>query len=276
MTGINKLIRWTVVLLGAAVMLYPILWMVSSSLKPTEMIFKNPGLIPLRVTLEHYSAGWKGTAGVSFTTFYGNSFIMVFFAVIGNAISCALTAFAFARLEFRYKNLLFACMMLTLMIPLHVLIIPQYIIFNKLQWLNSLLPIIIPKFFGMDAFFIFLMVQFIRGIPRELDEAATIDGCNTFHLFARIIQPLMVPATITTVIFTFMWTWNDFFSQMLYLSSVSKYTVTLALRMFLDAEETTVGPFFAMSSVSIVPIFVVFLFFQKYLVEGIATTGLKS
>ena len=126
-----------------------------------------------------------------------------------------------------------------------------------------------------DAFFVFLMVQFIRGIPTDLDEAARIDGCSVYVLFVKIIVPLIVPALVSTVIFTFMWTWNDFFSQMLYISSIDNYTVTLALRMFMDSEEATIGPFFAMSSVSLIPIFVMFLFFQKYLVEGIATSGIK-
>lgn len=271
-----KIVQLFIVLAGAAIVLYPILWMVSSSLKPPEDIFKDIGLIPSRITLENYSNGWKGTSGTSFSVFYLNSFTMVAFAILGNAVSCALTAYAFARFEFKFKGILFACMLLTMMIPIHVLVIPRYLIFNGLGWLNTLLPIVIPKFFAADAFFIFLMVQFIRGIPRDLDEAATIDGCNAFTLFMRIIAPLMVPAIITTVIFTFMWTWDDFFSQMIYLSSLEKFTVNLALRMFLDAEEATIGPFFAMSTLSILPVFFFFIFFQKYLVEGIATTGLKG
>ncbi len=271
-----KLIQWFIVIVGTAIVLYPILWMISCSLKPPENIFKDLSLVPSRITLENYSNGWKGTSGTTFSVFYMNSFAMVALAILGNAISCALTAFAFARFDFKLKKILFACMLFTMMIPVHVLVIPRYIIFNRLNWLNTLLPIVVPKFFAADAFFIFLMVQFIRGIPKELDEAATLDGCNAFSLFARIIIPLMVPAMITTVIFTFMWTWDDFYSQMIYLSSLDKFTVNLALRMFLDAEEATIGPFFAMSTLSVLPVFVIFIFFQKYLVEGITTTGLKG
>lgn len=270
-----SLLRYVIVLVGAWIMLYPILWMVSSSFKPSEDLFQELGLIPKRVTLEHYPAGWKGTSGTTFARYYINSFILVFFAILGNVISCSLAAFAFARLKFKGKNILFALMMLTLMIPLHVLVIPQYIMFSRLGWMDTILPIVVPKFFATDAFFIFLMIQFVRGIPRDLDEAARIDGCNVFTLFFKIILPLTVPALVSTVIFTFMWTWNDFFSQMLYISNVEHYTVTLALRMFMDAEEATIGPFFAMSSISLIPIFVMFLFFQKYLVEGIATSGIK-
>ncbi len=270
-----SLLRYVIVLVGAWIMLYPILWMISSSFKPSEDLFQELGLIPKRITLEHYPAGWKGTSGTTFTRYYINSFVLVFFAILGNVISCSLAAFAFARLKFKGKNILFALMMLTLMIPLHVLVIPQYIMFSRLGWMDTILPIVVPKFFATDAFFIFLMIQFVRGIPRDLDEAARIDGCNVFMLFFKIILPLTVPALVSTVIFTFMWTWNDFFSQMLYISNVEHYTVTLALRMFMDAEEATIGPFFAMSSISLIPIFVMFLFFQKYLVEGIATSGIK-
>lgn len=270
-----RILRYVVVLAGAWIMLYPILWMISSSFKPSEDIFQELALIPKRITFEHYPAGWRGSSGTTFTQFYINSFVLVLFAIIGNAISCSLTAFAFARLKFKGKNILFALMMLTLMIPLHVLVIPQYIMFSRIGWMDTILPIVVPKFFATDAFFVFLMVQFIRGIPTDLDEAARIDGCSVYVLFVKIIVPLIVPALVSTVIFTFMWTWNDFFSQMLYISSIDNYTVTLALRMFMDSEEATIGPFFAMSSVSLIPIFVMFLFFQKYLVEGIATSGIK-
>ncbi|MDO4267922.1 MAG: carbohydrate ABC transporter permease [Eubacteriales bacterium] len=272
---INKILRYVIVLVGAWIMLYPILWMISSSLKPLNLIFKDLSLIPSQLTLDNYIKGWKGSGGTSFGRYYINSFVLVFFAMAGNALSCSLAAFAFARLRFKGKNILFGLMMVTLMIPLHVLVIPQYIMFTKLHWMNTILPIVVPKFFATDAFFIFLMVQFIRGIPRDLDEAATIDGCSVYMLFVKIIYPLMVPALVTTLIFTFMWTWNDFFTQMLYTSNADHFTVTLALRMFMDAEESATGSFFAMSSLSLIPIFLMFLFFQKYLVEGIATTGIK-
>lgn len=272
---IRNVLRFTIVLAGSILMSYPILWMFSSSFKPSAMIFSDLGLIPKAVTLEHYIRGWKGTGGVTFSIFYLNSLIMVSIAIVGNLISCALAAFAFARLQFKGRAIFFACMMLTLMIPLHVMVIPRYIMFSKLNWLNSIIPIVVPKFFAVDAFFVFLMVQFIRGIPRELDQAATIDGCNIWQIFSVIILPMLTPALITTTIFTFAWTWNDFLSQLIYISNVDRFTVTLGLRIFTDAEEAAVGPLFAMSTLSIIPFFLTFLFFQKYLVQGIATTGLK-
>lgn len=275
-TQFKKLILHGFILLGVVIMLYPILWMIISSFKPTETILTDNSLWPKDLTLSNYKNGWKGTSGTSFTTFYLNSFIMVGLAVVGNIISCSITAYAFARLEFKHKKVWFALMMMTMMIPMHVLVVPQYIIFNKLEWINTILPIVVPKFFAVDGFFIFLTVQFIRSLPRELDEAATIDGCGPFSIYTRIILPLTVPAIVTTTIFTFIWTWNDFFSQLLYLSSVEKYTVTLALRMFTDAGgEAALGSLFAMSVLSIIPVFLIFLFFQRYIVEGIATSGIK-
>lgn len=272
----RKMMYHLVIIIGAIIMMYPVLWMISSSFKPSNLMFSDLSLWPKEVTLTHYMKGWAGTARTTFTTFYLNSFVMVGLSIIANVISCSLTAYAFARLDFKFKGILFACMLLTLMIPQHVLIIPQYILFNKLQWVNSILPIVVPKFFATDAFFIFMMVQFIRSLPRELDKAASIDGCGPFQTFWRIILPLTVPALVTTTIFTFIWTWNDFFSQLLYLSTVKNFTVTLALRMFVDAEgESGLGSLFAMSTLSLVPIFLIFMFFQKYIVEGIATSGLK-
>lgn len=271
----GKLLTHAAIIAGILVVLYPLLWMVSAAFKPSDEIFTT-GLWPETWTLDSFIKGWAGVSGHSFTQFYVNSFVMVAFAIIGNVVSCSLTAYAFARFSFRGKTLLFGSMLLTLMIPVHALVIPQYLLFNQLGWIDSILPIVVPKFFAVDAFFIFLMVQYIRSLPIDLDEAARIDGCNRLQIFLRIILPLMKSPIITTVIFTFVWTWNDFFSQLLYLSSVKNYTVTLALRMFMDSEgESGLGSMLAMSALSLVPIFAVFLFFQKYIVGGLATSGLK-
>ncbi len=164
----------------------------------------------------------------------------------------------------------------SIMLPLHVVIVPQYILFSDLGWINTFYPLIVPKFLATDAFFIFLMVQFIRTLPRELDEAAVIDGAGHWRIFTRIILPLSTPALATTAIFTFIWTWNDFLSQLIFLTNPDKFTVPVALRTFLDSSgESSWGPMFAISVLSLGPIFGFFLAGQKYLVRGIATTGLK-
>jgi len=259
------------------IMLYPILWLISSSFKPSYLIFTDLSLWPKEVTVDNYVNGWAGIANMSFGKFIGNSLFLAFMCVLGNIVACSLAAFAFGRLDFSFKKILFALMMMTIMLPYHVTIIPQYILFRNFGWIDTYAPMFIPKLLATDAFFIFLMVQFIRGLPRDLDESATIDGCGPFQIFFRIIMPLAFPALITTAIFTFIWTWDDFLSQLLYLNSPAQYTVPLGLRLFLDSSgESNWGPMLAMSVVSLVPSLIIFFSLQRYFVEGISTTGIKG
>ena len=257
------------------IMLYPLLWMLSSSFKPTEEIFRAPGLIPDTFTPGNYTEGWTALQ-FPFHHYLLNSAIVVAGAIIGNLIGCSMAAYAFARLEFFGKKLFFAVMLMTIMLPIHVVIVPQYILFANLDWINTFYPLIVPKLLATDGFFVFLMVQFIRGLPRDLDEAARIDGCGHVRIFLRVILPLSMPALATTAIFTFIWTWNDFFSQLIFLTDPNMYTVPVALRTFVDStSQTSWGPLFAMSIVALGPVFGFFLAGQRYLVKGIATTGIK-
>lgn len=263
-------------ILAAAVMLYPLVWMVGSSFKPIDEIFTSATPLPEHLTLAHYRDGWTAT-GTSFTVFFRNSLLITVGAVIGNVLSCSLAAYAFARLSFPFKRLWFVLMLGSIMLPFHATLIPRYTLFFELGWVNTFLPLIVPKFLAVDAFFIFLMVQFIRSIPRELDEAARIDGAGPVAVYVRIILPLMRPALVTTAIFTFIWTYEDFFSQLVYLSGNDLYTVPLGLNMFVDKSgESAWGSMFAMSTLALVPTTLFFLFFQKRLVEGLATSGLKG
>ncbi len=272
----RRLLAHALLITGALVMLYPLLWMLSSSLKPAGQIFTDLSLIPEEVVLSNYTEGWTGV-GTPFSTFFLNSLIVCVGAVVGNVAACSMAAYAFARLDFKFKRFWFAVMLLTIMLPHHVTLIPQYVVFLQLGWVDTYLPLIVPKFLATDAFFIFLLVQFIRALPRELDEAAKVDGCGTFSVYWRIILPLLAPALATTAIFTFLWTYNDFFSQLIYLSDTALYTVPLGLRSFLDSTgESAWGPMFAMSVLSLVPVFLFFFFFQRLLVEGISTTGIKG
>ncbi|SEG95322.1 multiple sugar transport system permease protein [Nonomuraea solani] len=271
--------RWAVhllVVVGALVMLYPLFWLISSSVKPNDEIFSDPGLVPQTVVTDNYATGWTAL-GVPFSGFFANSFLIAAAAVAGNVMSCSMAAYAFARLSFRFRRLWFAIMLMSIMLPIHVLIVPQYTLFKYLGWVDTFLPLIVPKFLAVDGFFIFLMVQFIRSLPRELDDAARIDGCGPVLVYWRIIVPLSRPALITTAIFTFIWTWDDFFSQLVYLSDVSTYTVPLALRAFLDSSGgSTWGPMLAMAVLSLIPVLGFFLIFQRRITEGISTTGLKG
>lgn len=272
---VRSVLKHIVLSVAALVMIYPLIWMVLSSFREGEYIFRQPGLVFENFTLENYIHGWNALQ-YSFDVFLINSAIIVFGCVLGNIVSCSLAAYAFARLQFSGKGLFFAIMLVTIMLPIHVLIVPQYIIFSNLDLVNTVWPLIVPKLLGTDAFFVFLMVQFLRGLPRELDEAALIDGCGHFRIFFNILMPLMVPAIATTAIFTFIWTWNDFFASLIYLTRMENYTVQLAVRSFMDsAGQSNWGAMFAMSVVSLIPIFLVFLFGQRFLVRGIATTGIK-
>ncbi|HEX6291024.1 MAG TPA: carbohydrate ABC transporter permease [Herpetosiphonaceae bacterium] len=273
----SSLIYHIFVGLFSVLMIYPLLWLIASSFKPRDEVFRRAtALIPENPTLANYVDGWAGFGGVTFTTFFLNSFIISGLGTIAVVASSALVAYGFARLRFVGKGFWFTCMLLTMMLPTQVQIIPQYIVFSKLDWINTFLPLLVPRLFG-QAFFIFLMIQFIRGIPRELDEAAEIDGASKFGIFWRIMVPLLVPALITSAIFSFYWTWDDFFGPLLYLSKPQLYTVSLALKNFADASgSTNWGAIFAMSVLSLVPVFALFIFFQRYIVEGISTSGLKG
>ena len=269
-------VRHVILVAVLIVMLYPLFWMLGASFEPSAQIFVNAGLLPKTWTFANYQHGWYPLQGLAFTRLFANSLIIAGLAVIGNVCSCTLAAYAFARLQFRFRSFLFALMLLTIMLPYQVLIIPQYILFLHFNWLNTYLPLVVPRFLGVDAFFVFLMVQFIRGLPRELDEAAIIDGCGHWQVFLRIIAPLSLPAMATTALFTFINSWNDFLGPLLYLTKPNMYTVPLGLNLFIDSSDTSQwGPLFAMSIVSLVPIFIIFMTFQRMLTEGIATTGIK-
>jgi len=271
----RSVLKHAALVLVSLVMIYPLLWMLASSFRPTDVIFRSPGLWVNDLITTNYTQGWNALNN-PFGHYLLNSAVVVVGAVIGNLVSCSLAAYAFARLKFRLKTLWFSIMLVTIMLPIHVIVVPQYILFNKLGWINTFLPLVLPKFLATDAFFVFLMVQFIRGIPRELDEAARIDGCGHAKIFWRVMIPLMGPALATTAIFTFIWTWSDFFTSLIYLTDPDKYTVPVALRSFLDSTSgSNWGAMFAMSIVSLVPIFLAFLFGQRFLVKGIATTGGK-
>ncbi|MFD8863345.1 carbohydrate ABC transporter permease [Streptomyces sp. NPDC059590] len=258
-----------------ALLLYPVLWLISMSFKPAEEIVSSLALLPRRLVLGNYTEALKGSGGVSVWTFFGNSLTVALLCVLGNVISCALAAYAFARMRFRMRGPLFAFMIATLMLPAHVVLIPQYTIFNHLGLVNTFVPLVLPKFLATDAFFVFLMVQFMRNLPDELGQAARIDGCGPIRAFTMIFLPLSKPALVTTAIFTFIWTWNDFLSQLIYLNDPDKYTLPLALRLFIDqTSESSYGPMFAMSVLTLLPIGLFFLAFQRLLVEGVSTSGM--
>lgn len=273
----SKILFHAFLLAFAFIMFYPVLWLISSSLKSMQEIVANPSsILPSRITFDNWINGWKGFGGVTFGTFMLNSLFISSASTVFQVIFSALVAYGFARNRFRGKNVLFTMMILTMLLPSQVLLVPQFIMFSSLGLRNSYLPLLLPTMFGLP-FFIFMIMQFIKGIPAELDEAAHIDGCNKYTIFIRIILPLLVPALITSAIFAFYWKWQEFFEPLLYLQKTNKFTVSIAIKMFADPNAgTDWGAIYAMSVATIIPVLLIFVCFQKYLVEGIATTGLKS
>lgn len=259
------------------IMIYPVLWMISGAFKNnTEILNSGLKLLPPSFRWENFSTGWSGFGGISFGTFFANSFIVAGISTAATVLSSACVAYAFARIKFKGSKFWFTAMICTMMLPAQIILVPQYIIYNQLGWVGTFLPLILPHFFG-QAFFIYQMMQFAIGIPKELDEAATIDGCSKYSIFTKIIFPLLKPAIVTTVIIQFYWKWDDFMAPMIYLNKPKMYTASIAIKQFADASSTTdYGAMFAMSTCSLIPVFLIFLIFNKYLVEGISTSGLKG
>lgn len=272
----QSLLYHSLILVLGFMMLYPILWIIASSFKMHSEIFQNvSSLIPNQFNFDNYIQGWEGFSNVSFDTFFINSFIITITATLGQVATASIVAYGFARVKFIGKKFWFMLMLATMLLPREVLMIPQYIIISTIGWIDTFKPLIIPRFLPMP-FFVFLIYQFIQGIPKELDEAATIDGCGHYSIFFRIILPNIKPALITTFVFQFCWTWQDFLSPLLYIQSNNLYPVSLALKLFSDPSTVTNwGALFAMSVLSLIPPFILFISFQRYLVKGISTTGLK-
>ncbi len=275
---ILKTIYHVLVMFGAFIMVYPLLWMIFSSFKPTETILPTATqLIPTEWTLQNYFTGWKGFMGYSFATFFKNSFFIAALSTFGTLISSAFVAYALQRLKFKLNRILFILVLATMMLPPQILMIPQYMWFRHLNWVGTFYPMILPYFFAIQGFFVYLIMNFIGGIPKELDEAAKIDGCSYFSIFFRVILPLITPALITSAIFSFIWRWDDYLSALLYVTKANMRPISLALKLFNDPSAgSDIGATLAMSTLSIVPATIIFLFFQKSLVDGIASTGIKG
>ena len=261
------------------IMIYPLIWMVMSSFKPTSTIFTTAAkLIPEKFITDNYITGWKGfSKGLTFGVYFRNSLFISIVATIGTILSSSVVAYAMSRLEFTGRRFLKVMMLASMMLPAQILMIPQYLWYQKLGWVGSYLPLIAPYWFAIQGFFIYIMMNFIDGIPRELDAAAKIDGCSYYATFCQIIFPLLVPAIVTASIFSFIWRWDDFLSALLYVKDSTMYPVSLALKLFCDPSSSSdYGAMFAMSTLSLLPVMLIFIFLQKYLVEGISTSGLKG
>lgn len=274
---IRKIVYHVLVILFGIAMVYPVMWMISGSFKDNAEILRGTlALIPREPKMTNYATGWKGFGGTTFATFFKNSFIVSSIATFGCVLSSSLVAYALSRIRFRGRGFWFTCMLATMMLPTQVIMIPQYLIYYRLGMVPGYVPLILPYFCG-QAFFIYQMMQFMQGIPRELDEAAEIDGCSKYRIYSQIILPLLKPSIVTTIIIQFYWKWDDYMGPLLYLSRPQSYTASIAIKLFADsASVTDYGAMFAMSTLSLIPVFLIFLVFNRYLVQGIGTSGLKG
>lgn len=275
---INLILRYTVLILVGFVMVYPLLWMVGATFKSNAEIFSSIGLFTAHPSLEGYKAAMQnygGTINVWKAMF--NTFSYVIPKVVFTMISATVTAYGFGRFEFKGRGFLFAVMMATLFLPQVVLNAPQYIMFNKWGWTNSYLPLVIPSLFAADTYFVFMLIQFLRGVPKELEEAAKIDGCNAIKTLWYVIVPMLKPSLVSCALFQFMWTSNDFMGPLIYISDMEKYTNSIYLRMSMDGD---VGfqwnRILAMSLISIIPSLIVFFCAQDSFIDGIAAGGVKG
>lgn len=273
----NNIGIYVFVVIVGMVMVFPLIWMFFAAFKSNAEIFGAFKILPESWSIEAFVNGWQGVGKYTYTTYFINTFSIVLPTTLLTVCSCALVAYGFARFNFRLKRVLFVILIATLMLPNTVIIIPRYTLFNSLDWLNTYLPFYVPALLACYPFFIFMLLQFMRGLPHELDESAHIDGCGTFKTFLLILLPLMKPALFSAGLFQFLWTYNDFFNSLIFINSVEKYPISLALRSAIDVDANVQwSQVMAMAVVSVVPLIIMFFAAQKYFVEGIATSGLKG
>lgn len=274
---INEVIMYVVLITIGIVMIYPLIWMFFASFKTNEEIYGSIALLPKSYSFQAFVDGWNAIGGNTYAVFFKNSFLLVLPTTILTVVASTLTAYGFARFNFRGKKALFALLMSTLMLPNAILIIPRYAIFRDLNVLDGYGPFYLMAAFACYPFFSYMLIQFLRGLPRDLDESAYIDGCGTFKTLTHILLPLLKPALFSAGLFQFLWTYNDYFNSLIYINTVKKYTVSMALRLSLDTESVVIWKnVMAMSCLAVLPVVILFFFAQKYFVEGIATTGLKG
>ena len=259
------------------VLLFPIIWMFFATFKDNADLFGTVSLLPSTWHFENYIEGWKGSAGVTYTKFFLNTFLLVVPTTLLTLFSSTLVAYGFARFNFPYKKLLFTLLIAMMMLPNTVVIIPRYILYNKFHWVDSYMPFYAPALLCCNSFFPYMLIQFLRSIPKDLDESAYIDGCSTWKCLTKIILPLMKPALFSAGLFQFLWTYNDYFNSLIFINSVKKYPISLAVRLSLDSESVVNwGKVMAMAFVAVLPLMVLFFCCQRYFIEGIATSGMKN
>ncbi len=274
--NLSRQLLWTILVTGAALFLFPLFWTVTTALKSYEQAQAYPPVwIPDPPQWSNFTEAWR-TLPQPFHIFVLNTYAIAGLATLGTVISCSLVAYGFARFRFRGRNPLFLLLLSTMMLPGQVTMIPVFVFWSSLGLVDTFVPLVLPSWFALNAFAVFLLRQFYMTLPMELDEAAMIDGCSYFGIWWRILMPLSRPALITVAILTFLGGWNDFLGPLIYLNSLQKYTVSVALNMFRDQFYVRLELLMAASLIHIIPVIIIFFAAQRYFIRGIAMTGLKE
>lgn len=274
-------LRYFVLIFVGLIMIYPLVWMVGATFKTNQEIFTSINPIPLKPTLQGYADAMKEdkTAKINIWKAMLNTYTYVIPEVILTLVSAVLTAYGFGRFKFKGRDLLFAVMMGMLFLPQVVLNVPQYLLFSRFKWINSpfYLALIVPSAFAVESYFIFMIYQFLRNVPYELEEAAKIDGCNVMQTLVQIVVPMLMPAIVSGALFKFMWSSNNYLGPLLYVTTPSKYPATIFVKMAMDADAGfNWNRILAVSLISIMPNIVVFFLAQNQFVEGISAGGVKG
>ena len=277
---ISTFLRYFVLIAVGFVMVYPLIWMVGATFKTNNEIFSSIGFIPKNPTLDGYRNAMKSYGGdIDLIKAMINTYSIVIPKVVFTIVSATITAYGFARFEFKGKGILFAVLMSTLFLPQVVLNVPQYIMFNKFGWINHpmYLALIVPTIFATDTYFVFMLIQFLRNIPRELEEAAKIDGCNSVKTLWYVIVPMLKPSIVSCALFQFMWSSNDFMGPLLYVNTPARYPASIFVKMSMDGDTGfDWNRVLAMSLISIIPSLIVFFLAQDSFIDGIAAGGVKG
>ena len=275
---VSAVLRYTVLVAVGIIMVYPLIWMVGATFKTNSEIFTSAWFWPQNPVFDGYDNAFKSYGGkIDLIKSMINTYKIVIPKVIFTVLSATVTAYGFARFDFKGKGIFFSLMISTLFLPQVVLNAPQYIMYNGWGWTDSYLPLVIPSLFAADTYFVFMLVQFLRGIPRELEEAAKIDGCNSAKTLWYVIVPMLKPSLVSCALFQFMWTSNDFQGPLIYIADMTKYTHSIYLRMSMDGDTGFQwNRILAMSLITIIPSLIVFFCAQNSFIDGIAAGGVKG
>lgn len=274
--GIGMIATYLVLAIGAVVFLLPFFWMIGTSLKTQPEVYTfPPTFIPKTFHWQNFPDGWTHE-NTQFPRWTANTLVITFGAMAGILLSSSLCAYGFARLNFPGRNFWFMLVLASIMLPGPVTLIPLYVGYQRIGWLDTLKPLIIPAWFGGGAFNIFLLRQFFMGIPLELEEAMIVDGAGRFRIWWQLFLPLSKPALATIAVFTFQGTWNDFYGPLIFLTSRSKYTLALGINTFKGLYATQIPMMMAMSFLMVIPMIIVFFFAQKLMIRGVVLSGIKG